>query len=124
MNSLTPIEQYKDILLKRDDKFTMDKVNGGKLRQVLALIKKDSSKIKENYNNSVVGAYGISSTFPPIIARVCKEFDIQFNLLTFKSQNSSSIGLAQEYGATIYGFDVGYPKVLHSISNTYSFLPS
>ena len=38
LNELTPIENYKGILLKRDDYFTLKNVNGGKLRQAINLI--------------------------------------------------------------------------------------
>ncbi len=52
---LTPIEKYNNIYFKRDDKFApYGDVNGGKMRQTIALFEKYKDKIKNEHNNIVL----------------------------------------------------------------------
>ncbi len=76
---LTPIDEYNGILFKRDDKFepyTDLPINGGKVRQAIALIENNLEAIRTKYNNTVLTITSINSPQGLIISRVCKEYGV------------------------------------------------
>ena len=74
---LTPVEEYNNILFKRDDKFIPYKdisINGGKVRQAISLLTKEYDNIKNEYGSTVATATSVHSPQGIIISRVAKEF--------------------------------------------------
>jgi 1-aminocyclopropane-1-carboxylate deaminase/D-cysteine desulfhydrase-like pyridoxal-dependent ACC family enzyme len=114
------IEQYKDILLKRDDKFTLGSVNGGKLRQCLYLIEHNLEDIKTKHNNAVVCSVSLKSPQSAIVSEVCKKYGLTCNILTYKTRvPNRNLSIAQSNGANIYGFRSGYSNVLEAYAKKY-----
>lgn len=77
---LTPVEEYDGIYFKRDDKFSPYKdlpINGGKVRQAIALIEDNLDVIRNNYNNTVLTITSINSPQGIIISKVCKDYGIK-----------------------------------------------
>ena len=113
LDSITPIEHYKDILLKRDDKFIIGEVNGGKLRQSIYLIKSNYKKIVEEHNSTVVCSVNLKSPQSAITSTVCKLFNLNCNIISYKTKLPNiNLSIAQENGAHIYGFKTGHLNVL------------
>jgi 1-aminocyclopropane-1-carboxylate deaminase/D-cysteine desulfhydrase-like pyridoxal-dependent ACC family enzyme len=111
--SLTPIENYKSILLKRDDKFTLGKVCGGKLRQAIYLIEQNLDKIRKDFNNTVVCSCSIKSPQSAIISEVCKKYGLKCKIVTFRTKEPNiNLSIAQNNGAEIYGTNVGWTSVI------------
>jgi 1-aminocyclopropane-1-carboxylate deaminase/D-cysteine desulfhydrase-like pyridoxal-dependent ACC family enzyme len=78
-NMLTPIEEYNGIYFKRDDKFAPYPdlpINGGKVRQAIALIEDNLDLIKTKYNNTVLTITSVNSPQGLIISKVCKEYGV------------------------------------------------
>lgn len=76
---LTPVEKH-DIYYKRDDlyqPFGPSSVCGGKVRQAVALITQDLTKIRQSFNNTVITQSQVKSPQGAIIGRVAKEFGIK-----------------------------------------------
>jgi 1-aminocyclopropane-1-carboxylate deaminase/D-cysteine desulfhydrase-like pyridoxal-dependent ACC family enzyme len=120
---ITPIEKYKDILLKRDDLFTLGSVNGGKLRQALYLIEKNKDKIKYEFNGNVVCSCSNGSPQSAIISEVCKLYGFKAKIVTYKTEKPNlCLTIAQNNGAEIYGANVGWNSVIESIAKeTFGF---
>jgi 1-aminocyclopropane-1-carboxylate deaminase/D-cysteine desulfhydrase-like pyridoxal-dependent ACC family enzyme len=119
-NELTPIEEYKDILLKRDDKFVLDNINGGKLRQAIYLIKSNLEVIKTKHNSSVVCSVSLKNPQSAIISSVCKAYGLTCNIISYKTiQPNRNLSMAQENKANIYGFKVGHTNVLEAYAKKY-----
>jgi 1-aminocyclopropane-1-carboxylate deaminase/D-cysteine desulfhydrase-like pyridoxal-dependent ACC family enzyme len=116
---LTPIEKYENILLKREDKFILKNVNGGKLRQALFLIYYNLNKIQKEHNNTVICCSSIKSPQSSIIASVCNLFNLKCNILTYKTEKANrNLTIAQEEEANIYGSKIGYQSVLEHYAKT------
>ena len=104
---LTPIEKYNNIYFKRDDKFApYGDVNGGKMRQTIALFEKYKDKIKNEHNNGVIQSVSVHSPTASVISRVAKEYG--FNSIFAVGgtkpetlQKRHIIQLAQYYGGEI-----------------------
>jgi 1-aminocyclopropane-1-carboxylate deaminase/D-cysteine desulfhydrase-like pyridoxal-dependent ACC family enzyme len=80
IDSLTPIQEYDDILFKRDDLFVPflnSSVNGSKLRQCIKLIDKLKDDIRKNYNNKLATSCNLKSPQGYIVAIVAKEFGMK-----------------------------------------------
>jgi 1-aminocyclopropane-1-carboxylate deaminase/D-cysteine desulfhydrase-like pyridoxal-dependent ACC family enzyme len=111
--TLTPIECHRDILLKRDDKFTLGEVCGGKLRQAIYLIEQNLENIQKNFNNTVVCSCSIKSPQSAIISEVCKKYNIKCKIVTFRTKEPNiNLTIAQNNGAEIYGTNVGWTSVI------------
>jgi len=114
---LTPIEKYKDILLKRDDKFTLEKVCGGKLRQAIWLIEKNLFAIKTKHNGVVVAYCNLKSPQSAIISVVARCYGLVCNIISPKTNKPNlNLDIAKEYGANIFYAPIGYPSVLKSMA--------
>ena len=120
IDKLTLIEEYKGILLKRDDLFKLRNVNGGKLRQAIHLIDKNYEEILNKHNNSVVCSCSIKSPQSGIIASVCREYNINCNIVVFgtKALNNNLI-IAKQEGAKIYSCPSGYNSVIEHYAKKY-----
>lgn len=135
--NLTPIEEYNNILFKRDDKyipFSDIPINGGKVRQALSLILENLENIKTKFNGTVATATSVHSPQGIIISRIAKEFGLKSiigignhsNLETV-CKNHSTIRKSREMGSEIkilskFGFNsVLYRKLkdLQKINNFY-----
>ena len=117
---LCPIEQYKDILLKRCDYYIKDKVNGGKLLQAEHLIKNNLKKIRGKYNNTVSCYCSIKSPQSAIISTVCKQYGLKCNIITYKTEKENiNLSIAQKNKAFLYGFNCAYDSVLRHYTHKY-----
>lgn len=93
LNDLTPIEEYRGILFKRDDLFQpFDDIplSGGKVRQAICLLQNQKDKIKSIYNNTVITGTSVQSPQGIIVSRVAKEFGMD-SILVFGATNEKSI---------------------------------
>lgn len=116
---ITPIEEYKGILLKRDDKFRIGNCNGGKLRQAIFLLSKNYEDIVKEHNNNVVCSCSIKSPQSAITATVCKMLNLNCNIVVYKTKiPNENLTIAQEEGANIYGIKSGYTSVVDSFAKT------
>lgn len=112
---LTPVEELNGILFKRDDRFKVGFVNGGKLRQAFILIEKNLSLIKEKYGGVVVSPCSNKSPQSAIMGVVCKHFGLKCKVVTFKTQKPNlPLAIAQENGAELYGTKVGWNSVIEA----------
>lgn len=79
-NELTPVELHNGIYYKRDDLFQPYDdipINGGKVRQCIALVENNLEHIKRDCNNTIATASSIESPQGIIIARVAKEYGLK-----------------------------------------------
>lgn len=79
IDSLTPVQEYNNILFKRDDLFSPfdnGMVNGSKLRQCLKLVGKLQTEIKNTYNNKIATSCNLKSPQGLIVASVAKYYNI------------------------------------------------
>lgn len=115
-NELTPIEQYDNILLKRDDLFIpyeINGVNGGKLRQCIMLLQ-DQGKDKHIYTYS-----SLDSPQSPITAAVSKDLKLPCTVYYGGTNINSAMKhhmarLSSYYGAEINTtVNSGRHSVLH-----------
>ena len=124
LSLLTPIEEYKGLLLKRDDKFILGLVNGGKLRQAIYLIEKNLEKIKKDYNSSVICSCSIKSPQSAIISEVCKKYGLTCNIVSYKTTLPNiNLSIAQKNGANLYGSPSGYTSVIESRAKKINAFP-
>lgn len=108
VDELTPIEKITDnFYLKRDDLFSPYNdipINGGKVRQSIKLIEHNLNYIKSKCNNWVYTSGGILSPQSVILARVCKEYDINFKFFrgcTNKPKNNNLLDICEYLGGII-----------------------
>ena len=118
-NEFTPIEEYNGIFYKREDKFMPFKdslINGGKVRQALAIITKHLEKIKTDYDSTIKTATSIYSPQGLILAKIAKEYNLKCILGVGATKDwSKSILMkkANELGAEIRILSgIGYNTVL------------
>ena len=110
---ITPIVEYKNILLKRDDFFICGNVNGGKLRQAIALIEKNLDLIKEKYNSTIVCPCSIKSPQSAIISEVCKKYNLRCLIVCYKTDKpNKNLSIAQDNDAILVGTNSGYTSVI------------
>ena len=79
-NELTPVELHNGVYYKRDDLFQPYSdipINGGKVRQCIALVENNLEHIKRDCNNTIATASSIESPQGIIIARVAKEYGLK-----------------------------------------------
>jgi 1-aminocyclopropane-1-carboxylate deaminase/D-cysteine desulfhydrase-like pyridoxal-dependent ACC family enzyme len=115
-NELTPIKEYKDILLKRDDLFNVGGLtNGGKLRQALYLIEKNASVIEEKYYGNVVCSCSNKSPQSAIISEVCELYGFKSKIVTCKTDKPNlCLTIAKNNNSEIYGTKVGWNSVIEA----------
>jgi len=114
---LTPIEEYKGILLKRDDKFVLGEVNGGKLRQALYLIEKNLEEIKTKHENQLICSCSIKSPQSAIISEVAKKYKLNCSVVSYKTTKPNiNLSIAQKNGTDLISARSGYTSVLESVA--------
>ena len=76
---LTPVEEYSNILFKREDLYKPydNFIGGSKIRQCRDLVEKNLDYIKEECNSTISTAASINSSVSPIVSRVAKEFKLK-----------------------------------------------
>lgn len=113
---LTPVENIDGLWIKREDLFTpygLKSVNGGKLRQCIALI----SSIKEEYDG-VISFCSIHSPQAPITAAVAKEYGLKCKIYyggttLDRLKDNEMVRIVKEYGAEVeIGANTGRHNVL------------
>ena len=115
INELTPLDEYKGYLLKRDDKFNLCGINGGKVRQCSKLVYDNLDYIRDNCNGGILTAAGLPSPQSVIVSVVAKYFGLKCVVTVpyypdhLKDFNRVNVSLAQKLGSTIYG--VGNPNI-------------
>jgi len=116
-DNLTPIEKIDNIYFKREDKFILNNVNGGKLRQALCLIEKNLDKIRKEFNSTVVCSCSNCSPQSAIISEVCKLYGLKCKIVTFKTTIlNRNLSIAQSNSAELYGTTVGWNSVIKAKS--------
>ena len=104
---LTPTEKFENIYYKRDDLFApYGDVNGGKVRQTIALFEKYKDKIRNEHNNGVIQSVSVHSPTAAVISRVAKEYGFKsiFAVGGTKPETLAKrhiIRLAQYYGGEV-----------------------
>ncbi len=105
---LTPIEKITDnFYVKRDDLFVPYSdlpINGGKVRQCISLIENNLDYIKSECNNWVYTSGGILSPQSVILARVCKEYGINFKFFrgcTSTPKSNNLLDICEHLGGII-----------------------
>jgi 1-aminocyclopropane-1-carboxylate deaminase/D-cysteine desulfhydrase-like pyridoxal-dependent ACC family enzyme len=118
---LTPIEKYGYLYLKRDDKFILGNVNGGKVRQAIYLIEKNLEEIKGKYNREVICSCSIKSPQSAIISEVCKKYGLKCKIVTYKTiKPNINLTIAKDNGAVLIQSPSGYTSVIESIAKKQS----
>ena len=77
INELTPIEEHKGYLVKRDDLFNLGGVSGGKVRQCSKLVYDNIDHIQNDCNGGILTAAGIPSPQSCITSAVAKYFGLK-----------------------------------------------
>lgn len=109
IDELTPIDEYKGYLRKRDDLFNIDGISGGKVRQCYNLVKDNLNHIVENCSSTIITAAGLPSPQSVIVACVANHFGLNCIVSVpeydndKKDFNRINVSLAQKFGAKIYG---------------------
>lgn len=77
---LTPVELHNGVYYKRDDLFAPysdTPINGGKVRQCIALVENNLEHIRKNCDSTIATATSIESPQGIIISRVAKEYGLK-----------------------------------------------
>ncbi len=112
MNSLTPVQEKEGIYIKRDDLFKpfgFSGANGGKLRQCMALIDKQTPR----------GIISLSSLYSPqlaIVPAVAKYKNVKCIMLLGGSRKTEMVREALNQGAEIHRCSSGRHNVLLSVA--------
>lgn len=116
IHELTPITEYKDILLKREDLFNMGGLtNGGKLRQCLTLFEKKAEIIEKQFGGNVVCSVSNNSPQSSITAEVCKLYGYKAKIVTYRTREPNlCLTIAKKFDAEIYGTSAGWNSVIES----------
>jgi|TARA_B100001971_G_C18145191_1_gene512679 1-aminocyclopropane-1-carboxylate deaminase/D-cysteine desulfhydrase-like pyridoxal-dependent ACC family enzyme len=115
ISKLTPLEEHKGYLLKRDDRFNLCEINGGKLRQCSKLVYDNLDYIKGECKSGILTASGLPSPQPAIVSAVAKYFGLKCVVTIphypdhLKDFNRINASLSQKLGAKVYG--VGNPNL-------------
>lgn len=103
LKMLTPIEEHEGILVKREDKFQVAGIRGGKVRACWAL----SQGAK-----GLVTAGSRQSPQCNIVAQIAKHLGIPCHIHTANGELGPEVKLAVKAGAKIHQWDMGYSNVL------------
>ena len=90
VDELTPIEEYKGYLVKRDDLFNLGGVSGGKVRQCAKLVYDNLEYIQNDCYGGILTAAGIPSPQSCITAAVAKYFGLKC-FVFYKSQKNGNL---------------------------------
>jgi 1-aminocyclopropane-1-carboxylate deaminase/D-cysteine desulfhydrase-like pyridoxal-dependent ACC family enzyme len=122
ITTLTPVEKYGEIWFKRDDKFQPFEdvpVNGGKVRQCLALLMSNAHEIRVKSSATVATTSSVHSPQGLIVTRVAKKFRFRTVLIlggtTLRKAlvKHRMLRIARELGCDIRIVSkVGYSNVL------------
>lgn len=91
---LTPIQEYNNILFKRDDNylpFEDTLVSGCKVRQVIASLYRNYDYIKNKCGGKIIAGTSVTSTYGITITRVAREFGFKSTILMAKNSKHNSI---------------------------------
>ena len=114
---LTNVEKINNIFVKREDKYTINNVCGGKARVVNELVK---NGIKKGYKNFVTCG-SRDSRQCEVVAKICEYFGVKSHLFIPSGNDTYiTLSIAQTNGATIHRTKVGYNNVLVSQSSLYA----
>ena len=113
---LTPVQLVEGLYFKREDYFAplgYRSINGSKLRQAIWLI---DNFIKNNKAKGIVSGSVVGSPQHPMIAAICKHYDIKCLITTGtdKIEEHLYLKMAKNWGAEFYNAKVGYAKALQS----------
>ena len=122
---LTPVELHNGVYYKRDDLFAPyndTPINGGKVRQCIALVENNLELIKRDCNNTIATASSIESPQGLITARVAKEYGLKSILAVGGGTEAdklvarhSLLKATKEAGCEIRAVNkLGYTSVLYS----------
>jgi len=100
---LTPIEVHEGIYVKREDRFEVAGIRGGKVRACWAL---------SNGAKGLVTAGSRQSPQCNIVAQIAKFKGIPCHIHTAKGELGDELKLAVKAGAKIHQWDMGYSNVL------------
>jgi 1-aminocyclopropane-1-carboxylate deaminase/D-cysteine desulfhydrase-like pyridoxal-dependent ACC family enzyme len=109
LKELTPVEEYNNILFKRDDLYApygKDFVTGGKIRQCRDLVITNLKHIKEECNNTIATASSIHSPQAVIVSKIAEEFKLKSiigigNTTVKKAMKIKPMRLCAELGSEI-----------------------
>jgi 1-aminocyclopropane-1-carboxylate deaminase/D-cysteine desulfhydrase-like pyridoxal-dependent ACC family enzyme len=119
-DAFTPVEEYNGIFYKREDKFMPFEgsiINGGKVRQALAIINKHLDEIRVKYDSTIKTATSIYSPQGIILAKIAQEYSLKCILGVGATKDWSKSVLmneAHKLGAEIRILSgIGYNTVLY-----------
>lgn len=117
INNLTPIEKINNVYIKREDKFIINDVCGGKTRSAYELI---INGIEQGYTNFVT-AGSRQSPQCEIVSYLCEYLNVKAHLFMPKGKDTSVIkNINNNSNSTIHRTKVGYNSVICKWSNDYA----
>ena len=119
IDSLTPVEYYEKegIWLKRDDKFSVYGVHGGKARSAYQVI----MKLIEDGYKTIVTAGSRQSPQCEIVSYICKELGVECKVFMPFGGNTSVIDHIEALGNTeIIRVRPGYNNIIVARAREYS----
>ena len=109
INELTPVEYVNGIYLKREDKFVINNVCGGKARACCQLIQ---DGINKGYKDFVTAGSRMSPQCE-LVSCLCEYFNVKCHLFMPKGKDTSIINnINKNKLSTIYRTKVGYNSVI------------
>ena len=126
IENLTPIEKINNYYFKRDDKFIIDNICGGKVRSAYQLIQQGLHK---GYNTFVT-AGSRHSPQVEIVSYLCEILDVKCIVFIPRGEETTVIkNISQNKNTTIERTKVGYNNVICSYAencakeNNYCYIP-
>ena len=109
LQELTPIEKHDNIYLKRDDKFIINNVCGGKARACYQLIQQG---IKKGYKEFVTAGSRMSPQCE-LVSCLCESLGLKCHLFMPKGKDTSVIlNINKNKLSTIHRTKIGYNSVI------------
>jgi len=128
---LSPIEELKGYLVKREDLFQLGISKGGKVRQCLSIVHRNLHKIKTQYNGGLITGCGLPSPQSTIVSSVANYFGLECIVVSPRYDNSKvdvnriNVSLSQKLGARIYGVGNrnprGYKRDVKELNKKYGY---
>ena len=128
---LSPIEELKGYLVKREDLFQLGISKGGKVRQCLSIVHRNLHKIKTQYNGGLITGCGLPSPQSTIVSSVANYFGLECIVVSPRYDNSKvdvnriNVSLSQKLGAKIYGVGNrnprGYKRDVKELNKKYGY---
>lgn len=126
INECTPVEQKGGYYLKRDDKFTVMGVCGGKARSAYQII----TKAMQNGFRDFVTAGSRMSPQCELVSYLCESMDVNCHLFMPRGKETSVISnINKNKRSTIHRTKVGYNSVIcknardYAETNNYFYIP-